>query len=562
MTEPRAIDRLAADFWTAYTERHPIAATSFGERHLDDRVDDLSPAAKDAAQARYERLLEDARAAAGTDLDAAARVTGLALVDEIDRELDTLASNLEDWTVDPLEGPQVTIFNVESFQPVTSVDQGRALATRWRGFGPMLDQHTDNLAAGAAAGRLAVRAPVERVLDALDGLLEDRDEHWALLAPAHEDHADWPAAELGTFRHDLRESVRLAIRPALARLRDLLWDEILPRARPNEEPGILHLPGGDATYRRLIRVHTSLDLEPDALHQTGLGEVARINDELPRIGRRALGTDDRPEILRRLRSDPALHFRTPAEIVASAKGSLARANAATPAWFGRMPRAACAVVEMGEHEAKHSTIAYYRQPAPDGSRPGQFFINTYAPETRPRYEAEALAYHEAVPGHHLQIAIAQELDGIPAFRRHLGATSFWEGWGLYTERLSDEMGLYTGDVDRIGMLSLDAWRACRLVVDTGIHALGWTRQQAIDFMVDNTALARNNIENEVDRYIVWPGQALAYKTGQLAMLRLRREAEAALGTGFDIRAFHDALLGDGALGLGPLETVVRAKLGF
>jgi uncharacterized protein (DUF885 family) len=426
----------------------------------------------------------------------------------------------------------------------------------------MLDQHAANLFRGTAADRLPVRAPVERVIDALDGVLASPDDQWALLIPAREAHPDWPSTDLTAFRDDLRIAVATDVRPALARLRAQLRDEILPCARPNETPGILHLRDGDATYHRLIRMHTSLDIEPDDLHRRGLDEVARINDELRQVGGRALGTDDRPEVLHRLRSDPDLHFRTPAQIVATARAALARANAAVPGWFGVVPRAACAVVEMGEQEAKHSTIAYYRQPAPDGSRPGQFYINTSAPETRPRYEAEALAYHESVPGHHLQIAIAQELDGLPAFRRHLGTTAFWEGWGLYTERLADEMGLYTGDIDRLGMLSLDAWRACRLVVDTGIHALGWTRQRAIDFMVQNSALARNNIENEVDRYIVWPGQALAYKTGQLAMLRWRREAEAALGPRFDIRAFHDALLGEGALGLTPLEAVVHSKLGL
>ena len=217
---------------------------------------------------------------------------------------------------------------------------------------------------------------------------------------------------------------------------------------------------------------------------------------------------------------------------------------------------------MGAHEAKHGTIAYYRQPAPDGSRPGQYYINTTEPGTRPRYEAEALAYHESIPGHHLQIAVAQEIPGLPEFRKHLGVTAFWEGWGLYTERLSDEMGLYTGDLDRIGMLSLDAWRACRLVVDTGMHAMGWTRQRAIDFMTENTALAPNNIANEVDRYIVWPAQALAYKAGQLAMLALRDEARAALGAAFDIRAFHDALLGEGALGLGTVRELVTRRLGL
>ena len=212
------------------------------------------------------------------------------------------------------------------------------------------------------------------------------------------------------------------------------------------------------------------------------------------------------------------------------------------------------------HEERHSTIAYYREPPTDGSRPGRYYVNTYAPETRPRYEAEALAFHEAVPGHHLQIAIGQELDRLPAFRRHAETTAFVEGWALYTERLSDEMGLYTGDLDRIGMLSFDAWRASRLVVDTGMHALGWSRDAAISFMLAHTALAANNIANEVDRYIGWPGQALAYKIGQLEIRALRGEAKEALGSGFDIRGFHDAVLGHGALPLGALREAVTADL--
>ncbi|HEX2184525.1 MAG TPA: DUF885 domain-containing protein, partial [Chloroflexota bacterium] len=222
------------------------------------------------------------------------------------------------------------------------------------------------------------------------------------------------------------------------------------------------------------------------------------------------------------------------------------------------PRAHCEVVRMQPHEEAHSTIAYYRDPAADGSRPGQYYVNTSEPHTRPRYEAEALAFHESIPGHHLQIAIAQELEGLPAFRRHTGATAFVEGWALYTERLADEMGLYSGDLDRIGVLSFDAWRACRLVVDTGMHAMGWSRRQAIDFMLAHTVLAENNIVNEVDRYIVWPGQALAYKIGQLELQRLRADAERRLGSRFDIKRFHDAVLGNGALALQPLRQAVEA----
>jgi uncharacterized protein (DUF885 family) len=216
---------------------------------------------------------------------------------------------------------------------------------------------------------------------------------------------------------------------------------------------------------------------------------------------------------------------------------------------------------MGMYEAPNSTIAYYREPSADGSRPGYYMINTYQPETRPRYEAEALAFHESIPGHHLQIAIAQELSGVPEFRKHVGTTAFVEGWALYTERLADEMGLYSSDVDRIGMLSYDAWRACRLVVDTGLHSMGWSRQQAIDYMTENSVLAENNIANEVDRYLALPGQALAYKLGQLEILRLRDRARDALGSAFDIRSFHDVVLGQGAVGLRTLASVVEAWIG-
>jgi uncharacterized protein (DUF885 family) len=239
-----------------------------------------------------------------------------------------------------------------------------------------------------------------------------------------------------------------------------------------------------------------------------------------------------------------------------ARASLERANATIPAWFGRLPKTPCVVVEMGAHEAKHSTIAYYRQPAADGSRPGSYYINTSAPETRPRYEAETLAFHEAVPGHHLQIAIAQELDGLPAFRRLSGPTAYVEGWGLYSERLSAEMGMLSGDLDRFGVASFDAWRACRLVVDTGLHALGWSRDRAIRFMVEHTALAENNIANEVDRYLAMPGQALAYKLGQREILRLRDVARDTLAPRFDIRAFHDVVLGEGAVGLSTLGIII------
>jgi uncharacterized protein (DUF885 family) len=273
-----------------------------------------------------------------------------------------------------------------------------------------------------------------------------------------------------------------------------------------------------------------------------------------------LGARTLADVQGALRDDPALHFEAADQLEAVASGSLARAEAAIPRWFGRLPQARCEVTRMLPHEEKHSTIAYYREPTVDGSRPGQYYVNTWQPETRPRYEAEALAFHEAVPGHHLQIAISQELDGLPAFRRHASATAYVEGWGLYAERLADEMGLYSGDVDRLGMLSFDAWRACRLVVDTGMHVMGWSRDRAIRFMVEHSALAPNNIQNEVERYLGRPGQALAYKIGQLEILRMRADAQQRLGPAFDVRRFHDAVLAHGPLPLSTLAASVSAEL--
>jgi uncharacterized protein (DUF885 family) len=426
--------------------------------------------------------------------------------------------------------------------------------------GRYVDTGIANLRDGLATGLISVRDPVERVIGEIDDLAARPDDEWAFLHPLAVDHADWRPNEREGFDKSARGAVRDVIRPAFDRYRRFLAETILPSARPSDRPGIMHLPGGRETYDRLIRIETSLEIGATELHETGLREVERINGEMTALGARVLGTTDLADTLGRLRSDRALYFATRDEVAGTARAALAKAKLAIPGWFGVLPHADCVVVPMGEHEEKHSTLAYYRSPAPDGSRPGQFFLNTSEPSTRPRFEAEVLAYHESIPGHHLQIAIAQEVVELPEFRRHLGVTAFWEGWGLYTERLSDEMGLYTGDLDRIGMLSMDAWRACRLVVDTGMHAFGWTRRKAIDFMLANTALAENNIVNEVDRYIVWPGQALAYKTGQLELLRLRGEAEAALGSRFDIRSFHDAVLRHGALPLPTLRRIVAAYI--
>ena len=553
-----ALADLAAEAWDQAMAGQPVYATALGDRRFDDKLRANDPGALDRETERLADLSRRAERIDPAALPPAERITRSALIDFLGYGLDLVASGIEAWAVDPLDGPQVGFLNIASFQPVRSTDEAAALLARWRAMGPWVDNLVATTRDSMARGLAAPKALVRRVVAELDDLLARPDADWPLVDPARTAPADWPDDRRARFADDVAAAVRDGVRPAFARYRAFLADELGPAARDDQHPGLGALAGGDEIYRRLVRAHTTLDLQPEVIHRIGLEETARIDREFETLGGQLFGTSDRTAILARLRSDAALHFSTSAEVLAVAEASLARANAAIPGWFGRLPKASCVVVEMGEHEARHSTIAYYREPAADGSRPGSYYINTSEPETRPRYEAEVLAFHEAVPGHHLQIAIAQELDGLPAFRRLAGPTAYIEGWALYSERLSAEMGLLSGDMDRFGILSFDAWRASRLVIDTGLHAMGWSRDRAIGFMVEHTALAENNIANEVDRYLAMPGQALAYKLGQLEILRLREAARTALGDRFEIGGFHDAVLGQGAVGLPTLAALIEA----
>ena len=552
-----ALAALAAEYWQRRLAAEPIEATLLGDRRHDDRLPDPSPEANQAEVERLDQLAGRAAALAGDPLDDVDRVTLGALRGEIASERAVRACAMADWAVDPLEGPQVLFLNLAHLQTVRQPQEGRALVERWEKIAGYLDARSANLRRAARQGRIATGEAVDRVLRQLDELLARPTASWDLMAPARVAHPDWPEAEQRALDRGVSHAVEEGIRPAFERYRALLRDEIRPHARDDARVGLLHVPGGAGQYQLLIGVHTSLTLDADEIHRIGLEENARIRAEMTRLGQGLFGTADLGTIQQRLRADPALYFDTRDAVEQKAREALGRAEASMPRWFGRLPRTPCVVKRVEAFEEKDTTIAYYRQPAIDGSRPGTYYINTYAPATRPRYEAEALAFHESVPGHHTQIALAQEQSGLPEFRKHLGVTSYVEGWALYTERLAAEMGLYSGDLDRMGMLSFDAWRASRLVVDTGIHVKGWSRQRAMAYLTENTALAANNIENEVNRYIAWPGQALAYKLGQREIFALRAEAEQRLGGRFDIRAFHDAVLAHGAVSLALLRSEIE-----
>ncbi|HEU4613809.1 MAG TPA: DUF885 domain-containing protein [Kofleriaceae bacterium] len=543
---------VVADHWDHMMRWAPTWATTLGDHRFDDRLAPRDEAAIDAMWAEHDALLARIRAIDAGALGDTDAVTCKLLRGRLEAERAVGTFKLHEHQL--VDSGTSTVFDELSYlielHVVRTADDARNVVARMRQGAKLFDDKIASLERGLATGRVTSVARARRVLEQLDAELGKPVETWAMASPA------WAAREPASHA-ELRDVVARDIYPAVVRMRDFVRDRLLAHARGDDE-GLGALPDGDAAYRATILFHVGLPLEPRVLHELGLAEIERTDRELAELGRRVLGAPDRAATIAKLRDDRTLYFTSKGEILAAAQAALDRAKAALPRFFAVLPRTDCVMREIPDYEAPYSTIAYYRQPHYDGTKPGEYFVNTYRPESRPRYELEALTWHESIPGHHLQIALAQELGALPAFRKLDGSTAFVEGWALYTESLADEMGLYSSDLDRLGRISYDAWRACRLVVDTGIHALGWTRAQAEAYMREHTALTPINIANEVDRYIGWPGQALAYKVGQLEILRLRREAEGQLGTRFDLPAFHAIVLGAGAVTLPVLADRVTA----
>ena len=360
-----------------------------------------------------------------------------------------------------------------------------------------------------------------------------------------------PAADRERLRSAVTDALEDEVLPAYRKLDNYFNQTYLPAAR--ESIGLSALPNGSAWYEHLARSFTTTRMTPDDIHRVGLDEVKRIRDEMQQIITEVGFEGSFEDFLVFLRTDPQFYYDNPEDLYEAYLATSKRIDPELVRLFGILPRMPYGVKPIPDAVAPDTTTAYYSRPAADGSRAGIYWVNLYRPEVRPKYEIEVLSVHEAMPGHHLQIALQQELGDMPNFRRFMGFTAFVEGWGLYSERLGYDLGLYEDPYSRFGQLTYDMWRAVRLVVDTGMHYKGWTRQQAIDFFKANAAKAEHDIVNEIDRYLLMPGQALAYKIGQLKILALRDRAERQLGDDFDIRAFHDHLLGAGALPLDLLE---------
>ncbi|WP_434448811.1 DUF885 domain-containing protein [Lentzea sp. E54] len=502
---------LADEMFQAAMDWSPFMPTMYGLEGWDDKLQDLSVEGEQALRARIADVL---RRAGTSDEDpvtlAVIRHQGRAIVDRIDARL------VEHTVATGLSAPVNGLLMVAS---QLDVSQRRAGMARYIGQAGQRIRDSD-------------RRPLRRHLEAGTRRMDS-----FLASPAQE----WE----GEYSTEIRTAVA-GFRDVLASVED---------GRGDDRPGICWLPDGERNYANLARNYTTTSRTPEELHRLGVDLIASLREEYAEIGSRVWGTTDVPEIFRRLRTE--LLWDNEDQMVESAVEAIARAEAEAPNWFGRMPKAGCQVRPVDEAERRTAAIAFY-QPAPlDGSRPGTYWLNPLGATERSRTLSEVTAFHEAVPGHHYQLSIAAETDMHP-MRRFAFIEAYLEGWGLYTERLADEMGLYSSDEQRLGMLGLDAMRAGRLVVDTGLHAFGWTRQQAVDYLRENTVMPEPEINAEIDRYIESPGQALAYMVGRLEIQRVRAEAAARLGDRFDVRAFHDLVIGLGPVPLSVLDQQVSA----
>lgn len=544
---------VAQHYVDAYYHQFPGEAYEIGYPDTPlDRFGDRSVGAIAAWQAREGAWLDTLQALdpAGLEGTDAAIPYAFAL-DRLEAAAARRTCRMELWNVSPTwTGWQSMMASTLAVQPVgTEAERAHALA-RVADIVRVLDTEMANLREGMRLGYVAAQPSVEAVVRQVDALLGAPPEASPFYAPAGRVDDD------PEFDDALRTLIVDEVRPAIARYRAFLTEEYEGR----EEVGVSANPRGAECYRASVRFHTSLPLEAEEIHRNGLREMERIQSTMLEIARRSFGTDDVRGLLQRLRTDPQYTFSSEEEVLAYARAAVERAEAAVGDWFGFVPDAEVIVKPFPAYQ-QASGGGFYSSGSVDGSRPGTYELGTYRPETISRAGMEATAFHEAYPGHHLQMSVAIFGGGVHPILRYMYVAGMAEGWGLYCERLADEMGLYSSDLDRLGMLSNEALRAARLVVDPGMHALGWSRDQAIEYMLDHTAESRGSVESEVDRYIAVPGQATAYMTGSLEIQRLRRMARDEMGDAFDIKEFHDRVLGDGAVSLPMLRTAISRWIG-
>ncbi len=522
-----------------------------GTTRYDDRWPDISPEAQALRDAADAQALVELAAIPREALSAADQLTWDLFRIEYENRVAVARFHPEYYELRAREGPQ-SLNEVAENMPFEKTADYDTWLRRLAALPAFLDQYSDQLRRAVAGKRTQPRVIMERVLPQLQMQLVDKPEDSPFFERFRQYPDAVPEADRQRLTAEARRVIAEAVVPGYRRFTTVFHDVYLPACR--ETVGIWDTPDGRAFYANRARYHTTTDLTPQQIHEIGLKEVARNRAEMQAVIKEVGFKGTLQEFFQYLRTDPQFYYKTPDELFRAYVYTAKMIDPELPRLFGKLPRTPYGVRVIPATSAPNTTAAYYSGPSLDGRRPGYYYVNLYRPEARPKYEIEVLTSHEAVPGHHLQIALAQEQTDLPKFRRFYDVTAYVEGWALYSERLGYDLGLYKDPYSRFGQLTYDQWRAVRLVVDTGIHDMGWTRQQAIDYFMDNAAKTETDVVNEVDRYIAWPGQALAYKIGQLKILELRARAEAALGDRFDIRAFHDTILATGAV---PLEIVER-----
>ncbi|MFO0871234.1 MAG: DUF885 domain-containing protein [Pirellulales bacterium] len=553
-----ALQQVLDELWQFELVENPLFATNVGQMQYNDRLPRESPADQARRAARKQEFLDRLEQLSADQLTAAERLNRDILRRQLRDDVAEFQLGAAWQPITSRSGFHISFPELPREVPLGTVRDYENYAARLRAFPTYVDDHVELMREGLRRGLVLPAVVLEGYRDSLVSHIVDDPARSLFHAPLDQ----WPAAVPEGERERLRTLVRAAITdqvvPGYRRFLKFMEDEYVPAARSTV--GAAALPGGREFYRHRVRLFTTTDLTPEQVHETGLAEVRRIRGEMEAIMRRVEFRGDFADFLTFLRTDPRFYATTPEQLQKEVAWILKRIDGELPRLFRTLPRTPYGLRVIPDYIAPRTTSAYYQPPTGDGRLGGYYYLNTFNLKSRPLYEMEALSLHEAVPGHHLQLALQQELTGLPNFRRHTNFTAFIEGWALYAERLGLEVGFYRDPYSDFGRLTFEMWRACRLVVDTGIHYLGWTREQAIAFMTDNTALAAHNIRAEVDRYIGWPGQALGYKIGELKIRQLRSLAEQRLGAAFDVREFHDVVLRDGALPLAMLEDNIHRWL--
>jgi uncharacterized protein (DUF885 family) len=552
--QDRELHSLFESAWEQDLREDPLQALYYGDSRYAREWPDESPAARQRREA-----------ADAANLASLKRIDRAKLTPQDRLSYDLFAWEYQDrlaavpfktWLYDmrPSEGVQALSEQAELLPFEKAADYENWIA-RLQKIDRYLEQYTQMLEVGIREKRTQPKVIMERVTPALAAQVTKTADENAFYAPFKRMPESIPAAERTRLQASGKQVVETVVIPAYTRFEKFFRERYLPACR--ETVGIWDTPGGEAFYRERVKHHTTTSLSPDEIHAIGLQEVARIRGEMDAVIKRVGFKGSFDEFVTFLRTDPQFYYQSPDELFRAYVVIAKLIEPELVKLFGKLPRTPYGVRVIPMTSAPNTTTAYYQGPAIDGTRPGYYYVNLYRPEVRPKYEMEVLTVHEAVPGHHLQISLAQEQSDLPTFRRNAGITAFVEGWALYSESLGEDLGLYKDPYAKFGQLTYDMWRAVRLVVDTGMHAKKWTRQQAIDYFKANAAKTEADIINEIDRYISWPGQALAYKIGQRRIQELRKHAEDALGPRFDIRAFHDVVLSNGAVPLEVLDSIVR-----